>query len=163
MLNRLGSFMNQNYDYPKPKSLRKALGTILGEGVLTVEGQSVEHNTSCLKRRLKQFIILGDIHKRHRRTMLPSFSGQSIRSLFPIFMEKAVQITQKILEDSVDKDGTPDTACEKGASKLTTEGVNVLSWMVKCLLYVFCTSSFCSTFLVYLAAWYARRNRPGRV
>ena len=38
----LGSIMSNCYDYPKPDTVRRALGEMLGDGVLSAEGESTQ-------------------------------------------------------------------------------------------------------------------------
>ncbi|CCG80988.1 putative Cytochrome P450 monooxygenase [Taphrina deformans PYCC 5710] len=62
------------YDFPKSGNLARAIKTILGaEGILFAEG---------------------DIHKRQRKQMNPSFSYAKLKSMSPIFWSKAQQMVE---------------------------------------------------------------------
>ncbi|KZT61466.1 cytochrome P450 [Calocera cornea HHB12733] len=58
-------------NYPKPETLRTLLGVSIGEGLLIAEG---------------------DVHKRQRRIMNPSFSPGQIREVTPMFFDTAYQL-----------------------------------------------------------------------
>jgi cytochrome P450 len=61
------------YHYPKPDFVRDSLATMAAghDGILTVEG---------------------DHHKRQRKILAPAFSHSHIKSLSPIFWQKALQL-----------------------------------------------------------------------
>ncbi|KEP46385.1 cytochrome P450 family protein [Rhizoctonia solani 123E] len=85
--------MTQTDTFPKPDMVRQGLANVLGYGLLSAEG---------------------DIHKRQRRIMSPSFGPAQIRELVPIFWNKANKLRDiwlDILKES--PDGT----------------INVLSWL----------------------------------
>lgn len=71
---RASSIFSNAYDYPKPDSIRRALGEMLGDGILSSEGEA------CLTLRYSlvapdldldayvlPFLSAGDVHKRQRR------------------------------------------------------------------------------------------------
>jgi len=68
----LGHILQHAYAYPKPPQVRRNVARGFGEGLLVAEG---------------------DIHKRQRRIMNPSFSAQQIRELTPIFWDKSEEMT----------------------------------------------------------------------
>lgn len=79
----------QCYDYPKPKQVRKFLTNILGEGILSAEG---------------------DTHKRQRKIVSPAFSVSSVRAFTPSFFKRAHQLVRtwdKIVEDTQGPDEKP--------------------------------------------------------
>jgi len=74
--------------YPKPDHMRVLLGSTLGNGLLIAEG---------------------DVHKRQRRIMNPSFSPGQIRDVTPIFFETAGQL-RDVLNSILSKAPGPDGA-----------------------------------------------------
>lgn len=56
------------YSFPKPAGARSALSNLLGEGVLTTEG---------------------DVHKRQRKVVNPTFSQSAVRDFLPLFFRHA--------------------------------------------------------------------------
>ncbi|TFK88470.1 cytochrome P450, partial [Polyporus arcularius HHB13444] len=65
--------MSRGYDYPKPDFVRDSLASMVAgyEGLLTAEGE---------------------MHRKQRKVLNPAFSAAQIRSLTPIFWEKAVRL-----------------------------------------------------------------------
>ncbi|THH28022.1 hypothetical protein EUX98_g6156, partial [Antrodiella citrinella] len=65
--------LGRAYDYPKPDFLRDGLADMVGghEGILVVEGED---------------------HRRQRKVLTPAFTAAHIRSLSPIFWQKAVEL-----------------------------------------------------------------------
>ena len=63
------------YDYEKQPQTAKVLRKILGDGLILVEGQ---------------------LHKFQRKHLLPSFTVQVIRELYPTFLQKAVELTNML-------------------------------------------------------------------
>ncbi|KZT51819.1 cytochrome P450 [Calocera cornea HHB12733] len=59
------------YNYVRPEGQRKVLVALLGDGLITVEG---------------------DDHKRHRKTMTPGFTPAAIRAFTSIFLECAHKV-----------------------------------------------------------------------
>lgn len=66
---------SHNYDWEKPTMIRKALNSMLGEGLVNVEGAK---------------------HKAMRRVVAPAFSGRQIRDLAPLFCASGVALTDAI-------------------------------------------------------------------
>lgn len=56
------------YAFPKPRLLRRTIGSIMGEGLLVAEGES---------------------HRRQKRAIQPGFSMRAIRHLMPVFQRHA--------------------------------------------------------------------------
>lgn len=63
------------YSFPKPSGARSALSNLLGEGVLTTEG---------------------DIHKRQRKIVNPTFSQASVRDFLPLFFRHAHALSKHL-------------------------------------------------------------------
>ncbi|KAH8077247.1 cytochrome P450 [Cristinia sonorae] len=65
--------LGRAYDFPKPDFVRDGLSDMIGghEGILVVEGED---------------------HRRQRKVLTPAFSASHIRSLSPIFWQKAVEL-----------------------------------------------------------------------
>lgn len=61
------------YNYPKPERARAWMRPVLGDGVLLSEGH---------------------IHVQQRKALTPAFSISSIRSLMPVFWEKALHMSE---------------------------------------------------------------------
>ncbi|KZT61473.1 cytochrome P450 [Calocera cornea HHB12733] len=72
--------------YSKPDHIRVMLGGVLGEGLLIAEGE---------------------VHKRQRRIMNPSFSPGQIREVTPIFFETGAQL-RDVLNSILSKSPSPD-------------------------------------------------------
>jgi cytochrome P450 len=64
--------------YVKPEQSRQALRNILGDGLLTAEGE---------------------MHRRQRKVLNPAFATGYVRDAAPIFAEKANDLADLILED----------------------------------------------------------------
>lgn len=69
--------LDKPYDFVKPERARNFLQRILGEGLVTSEGQT---------------------HKTHRKAVAPAFSGHHIQELIPTFSQKAQQFTVALAE-----------------------------------------------------------------
>ncbi|OAA72924.1 cytochrome P450 78A3 [Akanthomyces lecanii RCEF 1005] len=63
------------YAWEKPGSIRSALSTITGVGLVTSEG---------------------DEHRRQRRHMLPAFNFRHIKDLYPVFWDKSREVVQSM-------------------------------------------------------------------
>jgi cytochrome P450 len=70
-------FLNNWTIYIKPSQSREALQSILGNGLLTAEGE---------------------IHKRQRKVLNPAFATGYIRDIVPIFCAKATEMVDLMLE-----------------------------------------------------------------
>jgi cytochrome P450 len=79
----LGEVLVQKpYDYKKPAPVRAFLRSVLGNGLIVVEG---------------------DEHKFQRKHIMPVFSFRNIRTLYPMMWKKAVALTDVIEADINDK------------------------------------------------------------
>ena len=67
--------VTKTYDFEKPSRVRNFLRTVLGDGLIIVEG---------------------DEHKFQRKHIMPVFSFRHIKDLYPIFWNKAVALTQSL-------------------------------------------------------------------
>ncbi|PWN54020.1 hypothetical protein IE53DRAFT_60060 [Violaceomyces palustris] len=88
-----------SYSYPKPQGTRRALKSILGEGVLVAEG---------------------DTHKKQRKLLQPAFSISAIRDLYPIFSHHSEALAIKI-GDMIDRSSN---ASSKMKDQSKADGVN---------------------------------------
>ncbi|CED83940.1 astaxanthin synthase [Phaffia rhodozyma] len=114
--------MKEAYDYPKPGMAARVLRIATGDGVVTAEGEA---------------------HKRHRRIMIPSLSAQAVKSMVPIFLEKGMELVDKMMEDAAEKDmAVGESAGEKKATRLETEGVDVKDWVGRATLDVMALAGF---------------------
>ncbi|EWC46413.1 hypothetical protein DRE_04356 [Drechslerella stenobrocha 248] len=77
---------SKTYTFVKPRVFQFALARILGNGLLMAEG---------------------DEHKRQRKILTPAFHPRHLRSLFPLFWKKAVEMTELITEE-INKPGEED-------------------------------------------------------
>ncbi|KII86568.1 hypothetical protein PLICRDRAFT_113427 [Plicaturopsis crispa FD-325 SS-3] len=100
------------YDYPKPDFVRDSLATMAAghDGLLTVEG---------------------DVHKRQRKILTPAFSSSHIKSLHPIFWQKAIQLRDTWL---------------KMAQETPAPRVDALSWLSRATLDIIGLAGFGYTF-----------------
>ncbi|KAJ7695716.1 cytochrome P450 [Mycena rosella] len=101
------------YDYPKPDFVRDSLATMAAghDGLLTVEG---------------------DAHKRQRKILTPAFSASHIRSLTPIFWDKATKLRDiwlhTALGSQADEKETNDTKSNSSVPPGYAR-VDVLMWL----------------------------------
>lgn len=65
------------YQFPKPTGARSALSNLLGEGVLTTEG---------------------DVHKRQRKIVNPTFTQAAVRDFLPLFFRHASALNERLSE-----------------------------------------------------------------
>ncbi|WPH03486.1 cytochrome P450 [Acrodontium crateriforme] len=70
---------DNNYDYHKPSRLVDIIRLIIGDGLISVEG---------------------DMHKFQRKHLLPSFQVKAIRDLYPMFWAKSCELTHRLKEAS---------------------------------------------------------------
>jgi cytochrome P450 len=96
------------YNYPKPERARLWMVRILGLGVLLAEGQE---------------------HVHQRKALAPGFSIQSIRTLTPVFWEKALVMCQCWREDM-------------RKSNVSTATVEVLEWLNRATLDIIGKAGF---------------------
>ncbi|KAJ7505563.1 cytochrome P450 [Mycena galericulata] len=99
------------YDYPKPDFVRDSLATMVAghDGLLTVEG---------------------DAHKRQRKILTLAFSSSQIKSLTPIFWDKANKL-RDIWLHTASKEDTKETNESKSKSPVPVgyARVDVLMWL----------------------------------
>lgn len=73
----LAEICTRNYEFIKPRQLMYFAGQILGPGLVLSEG---------------------DEHKRQRKLLMPAFAVKHIKDLYPVFWEKAKEVTDKMTE-----------------------------------------------------------------
>jgi len=103
----LNHILMNSYTYPKMDESREALSRVVGPGVLVLEG---------------------DEHKHQRKIMNPAFSPGRVREQTDIFVEKAVQLRDIWITESVKQGGTGR--------------VDVLSWLNKLALDIIGLAGF---------------------
>ncbi|KAJ7202836.1 cytochrome P450 [Mycena pura] len=99
------------YDYPKPDFVRDSLATMAAghDGLLTVEG---------------------DQHKRQRKILTPAFSSSHIKSLTPVFWDKASQLRDIWLRlAEADSCNTNDAKSETPRAFPGYVRVDALAWL----------------------------------
>ncbi|KAJ7465309.1 cytochrome P450 [Mycena latifolia] len=100
------------YDYPKPDFVRDSLATMAAghDGLLTVEG---------------------DAHKRQRKILTPAFSSSHIKSLTPIFWDKATKLRDIWLHTASQADDEKESNDSKSNSSVPPgyARVDVLMWL----------------------------------
>ncbi|KAL1407956.1 hypothetical protein Q8F55_004753 [Vanrija albida] len=89
----LGFILQHSYEFIKPPRTNQFLERMLGNGVLTAEG---------------------DVHRRQRRVLNPAFGPAAIRDMSPVFYDKAYELQRKFntfIEDeaAADADVTSPT------------------------------------------------------
>lgn len=89
----LGFILQHSYEFVKPERTNQFLERMLGNGVLTAEG---------------------DVHRRQRRVLNPAFGPAAIRDMSPVFYDKAYELQRKFntfIEDeaAADADVTSPT------------------------------------------------------
>lgn len=122
----LAYVLNNAYSFPKPAGARSALSTILGDGVLTTEGQQ---------------------HKIQRKLVNPTFNQSSVRAFTPLFHRHARALSKylAVLYDSKDDNelapGMEKRQEELKDRKLATI-VDVLHWTSRTTLDVIGEAAF---------------------
>ncbi|VDC04361.1 unnamed protein product [Peniophora sp. CBMAI 1063] len=115
----VGHILAHPMDYEKPAPIRQALSTMLGNGLLSVEGET---------------------HKQQRRVMSPAFGLPQIRELTGIFLSKSIQLRDiwatKLQEKQLETN--PDDS--------SSGKIEVLSWLNKMTLDVIGLAGFNHSF-----------------
>ncbi|KAJ7246417.1 cytochrome P450 [Mycena rebaudengoi] len=101
------------YDYPKPDFVRDSLATMVAghDGLLTVEGS---------------------VHKRQRKILTPAFSSSHIKSLTPIFWDKANKLRDIWLHTAESRSHPGEKTNESKSNSSVHPGyarVDVLMWL----------------------------------
>ncbi|KAK7056615.1 hypothetical protein VNI00_002332 [Paramarasmius palmivorus] len=129
----VGDVLGRAYDYPKPEFVRDSLSGMVGgfkkgaEGLLTSEG---------------------DVHRRQRKILAPAFTSSHIKSLTPIFWEKAEQLRDIWLSaaerSSYSNPSTPTTPSEAKWPSENESGVRIdaLSWLARATLDIIGEAGF---------------------
>ncbi|KAF8798856.1 cytochrome P450 [Phlegmacium glaucopus] len=111
--------LRNSYQYPKPDFIKNALASMaVGyDGLLTVEG---------------------DQHQRQRRILTPAFSVSHIKSLTPVFWQKAIQLRDIWLQQ------LPDVALHQDGiqPQISVARVDVLVWLGRATLDVIGLAGF---------------------
>ncbi|CAE6471133.1 unnamed protein product [Rhizoctonia solani] len=98
--------MTQTDTFPKPDIIRQGLASVVGDGLISAEG---------------------DVHKRQRRIMSPSFGPAQVRELVPIFWDRSIKLRDIWLDILKEHpDGT----------------INVLSWLSRATLDIIGAAGF---------------------
>ncbi|KAF9485887.1 cytochrome P450 [Pholiota conissans] len=106
------------YDYPKPDFVRESLASMAAghEGLLTVEGED---------------------HRRQRKILTPAFSSSHLKSLAPIFWDKAAELRDIWLAEI---DNAPTSTTKENDHTLLR--IDVLSWLGRATLDVIGLAGF---------------------
>ncbi|KAI0634026.1 cytochrome P450 [Trametes polyzona] len=100
----LNHVLTHSADYQKPEVSRSQLARVLGEGVLSAEGEQ---------------------HRRQRRIMNPAFGPAQIRELTHVFVQKAIEL-RDVWDAQVAQDGTPARIdVVKGLTKMTLDVIGL--------------------------------------
>jgi hypothetical protein len=83
-------FQTSGYNFKKLDGLRAALALLVDRGIVWAEGEAL-HMPGCHVTQL----IPGDVHKRHRKAMLPAFGTPETRAFLPIFTSVIEKIGSK--------------------------------------------------------------------
>ncbi|KAK0550692.1 hypothetical protein OC846_003304 [Tilletia horrida] len=104
-----------SYDYVKPEQTRRFLANLLGEGLLTAEG---------------------DDHRRARRVLQPAFNLANIRNLTPIFFRFANMLSAKLAAKVDATEGPAPKSFLPGQSDLAAQHsqkqrpvIDVMYWL----------------------------------
>jgi cytochrome P450 len=82
-----------NYLYQKPSTHRVLMATVLDRGLSWSEG-----NSPLMPRRAQSLILnLGDVHKRHRRAMIPAFGLVEAKALYPCFTQYSNLVSHRTI------------------------------------------------------------------
>ncbi|KAL1660350.1 cytochrome P450 [Schizophyllum commune] len=84
------------YTYIRSEDRKEPMRTLLGKGVLVVEGEYARHNHSRK--------LAGDDHRRQRKILMPSFGSVEANGYVPSFASKAAQMAEKWI-DMMPNDG----------------------------------------------------------
>lgn len=95
--------VTNNYAFSKPSEFRWSIGRILGVGILLAEG---------------------DEHKMQRRNLMPAFAFRHVKNLYPVFWQKAREVT-RAMSDAVGDADMIETAVSQWASRCTLDIIGV--------------------------------------
>ncbi|POR36285.1 Cytochrome P450 78A3 [Tolypocladium paradoxum] len=95
--------VTKSYIFEKPDFIRNFLAFALGWSVLTVEG---------------------DEHKKQRRNLMPAFSFRHIKDLYPVFWDKAREVT-RAMTSACDEHGFAEMEISSWASRCTLDIIGV--------------------------------------
>lgn len=122
----LSYVLSNAYNFPKPAGTRSALSTILGDGVLTTEGQQ---------------------HKYQRKLVNPTFNQSSVRAYTPLFHRHAralATVLEGLYEskDFCELSPAMEPRFEQLKKREMTSIVDVLHWISRTTLDVIGESAF---------------------
>ncbi|OAA73378.1 cytochrome P450 78A3 [Cordyceps fumosorosea ARSEF 2679] len=95
--------VSKAYEFEKPRALREVFGSVLGHGLVLVEGQE---------------------HKLQRRNLLPAFAFRHIKDLYPLFWSKACEVVQ-VMSQECDADGRAEIEVEHWAGRVSLDVIGV--------------------------------------
>ncbi|KAL1715744.1 cytochrome P450 [Schizophyllum commune] len=78
------------YTYIRSEDRKEPMRTLLGKGVLVVEGEYARHNHSRK--------LAGNDHRRQRKILMPSFGSVEANGYVPSFASKAAQMSEKWID-----------------------------------------------------------------
>ncbi|KAJ5756253.1 hypothetical protein N7533_005796 [Penicillium manginii] len=90
------------YDFEKPPGDRAFMRRVLGDGLVTSEG---------------------DIHKFQRKRLLPMFNFRNIKALYPVFLKKSARLVQEIEKSDPAMDSVIDI--NSWATKVTLDIIGI--------------------------------------
>ncbi|CAO1621705.1 unnamed protein product [Parajaminaea phylloscopi] len=122
----LAYVLNNAYSFPKPAGTRSALSTILGDGVLTTEGQQ---------------------HKYQRKLVNPTFNQSSVRAYTPLFHRHARALANVLDglyegQDMTELSPAMEPRFDVLTKRKMTSIVDVLHWISRTTLDVIGESAF---------------------
>lgn len=74
--------VNKSYDFEKPTWLRNTLRRFLGDGLVILEG---------------------DVHRHHRKQIMPAFHFRQIKELYPVFWAKSIEFCNVLRAELADE------------------------------------------------------------
>ncbi|OCK81565.1 putative P450 monooxygenase [Lepidopterella palustris CBS 459.81] len=98
--------VHNSYDFEKPIWVRNFLRQFLGDGLLMTEGEE---------------------HKFQRKHIMPAFSFRHIKELYPIFWQKAIELTRSIAAEMHENPETPTSETNGNPSSV----IEVNHWASK--------------------------------
>ncbi|KAF2100407.1 putative P450 monooxygenase [Rhizodiscina lignyota] len=73
--------LHNSYDFEKPKGVRSFLRSVLGDGLIIIEGEE---------------------HKFQRRHVMPAFSFRHIKELYPMMWRKSLALTERLNFEAIE-------------------------------------------------------------
>ncbi|KAI2465869.1 cytochrome P450 [Annulohypoxylon bovei var. microspora] len=88
--------VHRSYDFEKPQNMRKFLSSIIGNGLVTTEGED---------------------HKFLRKNSLNAFSFRRIKDLYPMIWKNSLAFTEALEENVRQQSSETNTACKRPTGK----------------------------------------------